>query len=112
MLEIPILKEIENSENIILCGAGGGFDIFGAVPLYFYLKSLNKKISLLSYSFTDFESIEGKKINENCISVDYTTRAPRKYFYFPENFWRSAKSAGRCWFNCADPGNRRKIVWR
>ena len=33
MLTIPFLVEVEKAENILIAGAGGGFDIFSGLPL-------------------------------------------------------------------------------
>ncbi|TFG00606.1 MAG: DUF1152 domain-containing protein [Promethearchaeota archaeon] len=84
MFDIPFFTQIEEAEKILLCGAGGGFDVLGGVPLYFYLKELNKKIRFASYSFTDFNNIKGKFINEHCKVINYDTPISRDYIYFPE----------------------------
>jgi len=33
--QIPIFEELKESKSILLAGAGGGFDIFSGIPLYF-----------------------------------------------------------------------------
>jgi hypothetical protein len=52
-LNLPILHLLENSQNILIAGAGGGFDIFAGLPLYFALRELGKTVHLANYSFTD-----------------------------------------------------------
>lgn len=49
----PIIKHLEECDNILLLGAGGGFDIYGAIPLYESLISQGKRVFLANYSFTD-----------------------------------------------------------
>jgi len=38
-LTLPFFKEIEKAQSILLAGAGGGFDIFSGLPLYFGLRN-------------------------------------------------------------------------
>ena len=35
--KIPLFQHLEESENILLAGAGGGFDIYARLPIYFNL---------------------------------------------------------------------------
>jgi hypothetical protein len=57
-LNLPILHLLENSQSILLAGAGGGFDVYGALPLYFTLKAMGKNVHLGSYSFSDVMLIQ------------------------------------------------------
>jgi hypothetical protein len=41
------------STSVLLLGAGGGYDIFGALYLYDLLKKSNQTVHLANYSFTD-----------------------------------------------------------
>ena len=52
-LNLPILHLLEKSQNILIAGAGGGFDVFAGLPLYFALRDLGKTVHLANYSFTD-----------------------------------------------------------
>ncbi|MCC2667530.1 MAG: hypothetical protein K0Q72_1, partial [Armatimonadetes bacterium] len=36
-LTLPIFAELESSRRVLIAGAGGGFDIFCGLPLYFGL---------------------------------------------------------------------------
>jgi hypothetical protein len=54
-LNLPIHHLLENSENILIAGAGGGFDIFAGLPIYFTLKEMGKNVHLANYSFTPIE---------------------------------------------------------
>ena len=50
--KIPIFQELESSKNILISGAGGGFDLFCGIPLYFNLVAQGKKVTLANFSFT------------------------------------------------------------
>ncbi len=56
-LNLPILHHLEHSENILIAGAGGGFDIFAGLPLYFTLKDMGKTVHLANFSFTPVDLI-------------------------------------------------------
>ena len=57
-LNLPILHLLENSQSILLAGAGGGFDVYGALPLYFALKEMGKNVHLGSYSFANLTVLQ------------------------------------------------------
>jgi hypothetical protein len=52
MLQLPFFDELNSAKNILLAGAGGGFDIFCGLPLYFALKAINKNVYLANLSFS------------------------------------------------------------
>ncbi len=54
-LNLPILEQLADSRRILIAGAGGGFDIFAGLPLYFTLRALGKQVHLANYSFTPFD---------------------------------------------------------
>ena len=56
-LNLPILHLLEDSQNILIAGAGGGFDIFAGLPIYFTLKAMGKNVHLANFSFTPIEIV-------------------------------------------------------
>lgn len=58
MLNIPIslVDTLRDKNNILIAGIGGGFDVYGGIPLYYTLQKLGKQIFLANYSFTDFNT--------------------------------------------------------
>lgn len=38
LFNLPLLKALEGKKSILIAGAGGGFDVFSGIPLYFALK--------------------------------------------------------------------------
>lgn len=54
-LNLPILDQLADSQNILIAGAGGGFDVFAGLPIYFTLRELGKTVHLANYSFTEFK---------------------------------------------------------
>jgi len=53
-LNLPILDQLADSRSILIAGAGGGFDVFSGLPLYFTLRDLGKTVHLANYSFSEF----------------------------------------------------------
>ena len=45
-------KKLEKAQNILIAGAGGGFDIYSGLPLYFNLRAQGKRVHLANFSFT------------------------------------------------------------
>jgi hypothetical protein len=56
-LNLPILDALGDSRNILIAGAGGGFDVFSGLPLYFTLRQMGKTVHLANYSFTEFDMV-------------------------------------------------------
>ena len=52
MLKLPFFTELEAAKNILIAGAGGGYDIFSGLPLYFGLQAAGKKVHLANLSFS------------------------------------------------------------
>jgi hypothetical protein len=51
-LRLPFFTELERADNILLAGAGGGFDIFCGLPLYFALQATGKQVHPANLSFS------------------------------------------------------------
>lgn len=49
-MKIPFFNELENAKTILIAGAGGGFDVFCGLPLYFALKRAGKTVHLANLS--------------------------------------------------------------
>jgi hypothetical protein len=81
-LQLPFFAEIESAQTILLAGAGGGYDIFSGLPLYFGLRSMGKQVHLANLSFSRLYATQGKRIGPALvrISADLQSALP----YFPE----------------------------
>ena len=54
-LNLPILDQLADAKNILIAGAGGGFDVFIGLPLYFTLRAFGKTVHLANYSFMELQ---------------------------------------------------------
>jgi hypothetical protein len=82
---------VVNSSSILKSGCGGGYDFFGALPLYFALRSMNKKVYLSNLTFTaNISKMSGKKYPSGKsygVAVTYDssfTNDNNSKYYFPE----------------------------
>jgi hypothetical protein len=85
MLELPFFIELKNARNILLAGAGGGFDIFSGLPLYFGLKDAGKTVHLANLSFSILPPPEtSKETRLSPALCRVVAETPAAETYFPE----------------------------
>ncbi|PXX58699.1 hypothetical protein DFR70_11334 [Nocardia tenerifensis] len=53
MAEPPLFTRLRNASSVLIAGAGGGFDVYGGLPLAVALEGLGKKVHLANLSFSD-----------------------------------------------------------
>jgi len=54
--QLPIITALAPTQSVLVAGAGGGADVFAALPLYGALRRAGKAVHLASLSSTPFES--------------------------------------------------------
>jgi len=79
-MKIEFFNELEKAQNILIAGAGGGFDVFCGLPLYFWLKKAGKTVHLANLSFTEFGFCDGERPVQSLVRVLPTTGGSRDYF--------------------------------
>ena len=79
-MKLPFFTELENAQNILIAGAGGGFDVFCGLPLYFWLKRTGKKVHLANLSFTDLGFCDGERPVPSLVRVTANTGGSQRYF--------------------------------
>lgn len=77
-----IVRELEDSRNILIAGAGGGFDVFSGLPLFFHLRNKKKNIYLANYSFSN---IRNEYRLTDCL-IEVTAGERKTNGYFPEKY--------------------------
>ncbi|HEY1056334.1 MAG TPA: DUF1152 domain-containing protein [Emticicia sp.] len=83
---IPLFQKLENSQNILISGAGGGFDIYCGLPLYFALKAQGKNVILGNLSFTLLSNTSATEVFPSCWKIKATNQVLNGYNYFPEKY--------------------------
>lgn len=76
-MRIPFFDKISGSRNILIAGAGGGFDVFAGLPLYFWLRGAGKTVHLANLSFTELGFCEGERPVPSLLP---DTSGPTNYF--------------------------------
>lgn len=79
-LTLPFFQELEQAHSILIAGAGGGFDLFSGLPLYFGLRTLSKQVHLANVSFAPLKYSTGRSLCPALFEVTATTQAPDPYF--------------------------------
>lgn len=84
IFKLPFVERLESSERILLAGAGGGFDIFCGLPLYFALRKAWKEVHFASLSFSSLSATKAERLSPILFKVDADTIHSNDYF--PEAF--------------------------
>ena len=50
---LPFFTRLKRAKRILVAGAGGGFDVFSGLPLYFNLRASGKQVFLANLSFSN-----------------------------------------------------------
>lgn len=83
MDELRLPSVIENSQRVLVAGAGGGFDVFAGLPIYERLRLLGKKVFLANLSFVSLGTTGAKALTRALYEVEPATTGHS--FYFPEH---------------------------
>lgn len=78
----PLIDALADSQSVLLAGAGGGFDVYSGLPLYFALRGLGKNVHLANLSFASLPQDKALRVSPKCVRV--TADTPYSQTYFPE----------------------------
>jgi hypothetical protein len=78
----PLLDRLKDARHVLLAGAGGGYDVFAAVPLLTALRARGQKVSLANLSFTNLAEVHARRLTPHLLEVTAETVGPQ--LYFPE----------------------------
>jgi hypothetical protein len=86
MLELPFFAELRPAQRVLLAGAGGGYDVFCGLPLYFALRRAGKAAFLANLSFSPLHRTGCRRLSP--ILYEATADAHPAFFinYFPEGY--------------------------
>ena len=82
MDELRLPSVVENSQCVLVAGAGGGFDVFAGLPIYERLRLLGKRVFLANLSFVCLGTTGAKALTPALYEVEPSTTG--QDFYFPE----------------------------
>ena len=84
---------LDNTSRVLLAGAGGGFDVFAALPMFLALRKAGKQVYLANLSFTYLGGTNAERLCPCLWRVDHTSKGEARYF--PEKYlaeWLHANS--------------------
>ena len=79
-MKLPFFYELDKAQNVLIIGAGGGFDIYCGLPLYFYLRNAGKTVHLANLSFSELGFCEGERPVPSLMKVLPDTGGSMNYF--------------------------------
>jgi hypothetical protein len=78
---LPIFTELRSAKNVLIAGAGGGFDVFTGLPLYFNLVAAGKRVFLANLTFSNLPpETAGREITPACVEVTASSEGSANYF--------------------------------
>jgi len=80
--ELRLPSAIEDSQRILVAGAGGGFDVYAGLPIYERLRLLGKKVYLANLSFVSLGTTNAQALTRALYAVEPSTTG--QDLYFPE----------------------------
>ncbi len=79
-LRLPFFDAVADAKTVLLAGAGGGFDIFSGLPLFFGLRGLGKTVHLANLSFSRLYASDGKRMGTGLVEITAQTKGFERYF--------------------------------
>lgn len=76
----PLFDRLSESRRILLSGAGGGFDLYSALPLYLCLKPQKEAVFLANLSFASLLPETGRRLTPALTQIDADTTGAEEYF--------------------------------
>jgi hypothetical protein len=77
---LPFFAELKNAQRILIAGAGGGFDVFSGLPLYFNLQAAGKEVFLANLSFSNLLPTAGRRLTPNVVEINADSDGSVNYF--------------------------------
>ena len=84
MFRVGAAARLDASKRVLIAGAGGGFDVFAGLPLFFALRAAGKQVDLANLSFTYLGGTDAERLGRDLWRVDHTTQGEAQYF--PEKY--------------------------
>lgn len=84
LFRLPLFDRLEPARRVLIAGAGGGFDVFAGLPLYFALRAAGKEAFLANLTFTYLGGTECTWLAPGLARVDARTDGEPRYF--PEKY--------------------------
>jgi hypothetical protein len=82
-LNLPVVDLLSTSQGVLIAGMGGGYDIFGGLPIYLTLKQRGLQVHLANLSFSEIGYVTpAVRLTDTLVGVQAHQRS--RLPYFPE----------------------------
>ncbi len=78
--ESQLFRYLAGCQRILVCGAGGGCDVYCALPIYLALKARGHHVHLGNLSFVELSKTDAERLDVSLYKVAASSRAPTDYF--------------------------------
>ena len=72
----PLLARLEQHERLLIAGAGGGFDVYAGLPLFFAMRAAGKQAFLGNLTFTYLGGTEARFVGPHLVAWRGQRRDP------------------------------------
>ena len=100
LLHVPLFRRLDAAERVLICGAGGGFDVFAGLPLMFALERAGKRVHLANLTFTYLGGTDAEYLMSGLARV--TAATVGEDGYAPERYLCE-------WLDGIDPSRRHEV---
>lgn len=80
VFDSPLGAALSSSKRILLAGAGGGFDLFSGLPLFFALRARGVQVHLANLAFSRLDKATGRRLSPALLEVTADSRGQERYF--------------------------------
>src|SRR4051812_3987158 len=80
LAEPELVTRLKASRSVLIAGAGGGYDVYSGLPLYFMLRDQGRDVHLANLSFTHLARVRGERIDSHVVKITAGTEGPDHYF--------------------------------
>ncbi|MFE3193002.1 DUF1152 domain-containing protein [Nocardia sp. NPDC059240] len=81
LAEPPLFTRLKSASNVLIAGAGGGFDVYAGLPLAVALRALGKRVHLANLSFGELDCLELEDwVAPGVAAIGPDSRGPEEYF--------------------------------
>ena len=81
LFPLPFFSQLDPAGHVLIAGAGGGFDVFSGLPLYFALRAAGKHVSLANLTFSNLPpDTAGRHLTPVLVQVTADSEGSKNYF--------------------------------
>ncbi len=75
----PVLQRLSSASRVLIAGAGGGFDVYAGLPLYFALRAAGKDVYLANLTFSHLAATDAHRLAPNVAELTAETWSDEQY---------------------------------